>query len=392
MIEKFLYILGGVSDNEFIINFVFFEDFDLLVLIDVTCLEKNSILQKTDIISGKKYTSVRKIFPKNVKKIKIGEDVLNFDFTKPWKFNFLNCDCQFVPECDLKYRVVNDLNTINFHLGDQIYLDLLFMESIENEYPKDIIREKIYLEYKKAFSRKTDILQKSFNIMLGDDHEIADESLATNSNPFIKKVFKDIFYEIQYALRFSESNLISFDDKTFVLVDNIDTLSPREYLANVSSIFTKITNQDNIYILSTRNMLNTQNNPVYNEIFSDEDNSLNYSQFYNMLFDRNKKITILCGDEHSCAKYELSKGDKKIDLYFVGPLNSVPEPFKNKFLLNDEKINIKEIYYYQKHSYMFLTDKGLNQEIQNDSCCFNSYSTISYTMKYLRYKILFKKE
>lgn len=386
MNKNYYYILGEINEYKFVINFVFYES--MIFKIDDTEYNVN------------KYSCLQKIFDVKTRSIKlfingIFNHEININLEKPiyWKINFLNCDCQFIPECGLKDQVQTGYDCINFHLGDQIYLDLVYLKLAKDEYDEEKIRKAIYEEYRIGFfERKLKILQNSFNIMLGDDHDISDESIRIEQDKRYNNCFKKVFEEIQLGLRLSDSKFVIYNDMRFILIDNINTLSHEEYIFECNKILrmldsTVISN----FILSPRNMMNTTNNCLYNIIFSSENNITNYNSFYDILFEMKKKhemkFTILCGDEHSSGHYTINdKKRGKIDLYFVGPLNSVIDFIKNDFFIKSDILSSEEILYCKKHSFIEIT-RANNLEFVYDFKCSDYISPFIYSLKFLKQKL-----
>lgn len=381
MNKSYYYILGEINEHKFVVNFVFYETMKFKI--------------NNTIHDVKKYSCLRKVFDANSQTIKLSvnnvfDHEINIVLDKPinWKINFLNCDCHFVRECELRNKIQTGHDYINFHLGDQIYLDLVYM-SLE-EYDEEKIRGAIYEEYRIGFfERKLNILQNSFNIMLGDDHDIADESIRDKQ---YDNFFKAIFVEIQHGLRLSDDKFVTYNDKRFVLLDNINTLSNEEYLFECNKVLRSLDSAVvNNFILSSRNLMNSSNNCLYNLIFSSEDNTTNYNSFYDILFEMKKKnemrFTILCGDEHSSAHHVISdKTRGNIDLYFVGPLNSVIDFIKNDFFVKSGTFSSEEIFYHKKHSFIEMTRMN-NLKIIDDFSCADYLSPIVYSWKFLKQKL-----
>lgn len=342
-------IVGEISfkEKKFVINVIFFSDVDLPNLKGSKCTCQKFILPTTEIAT-------------------IGE--FTFDPTKyneSIRINTLNCDCQLISECGLKDEV--KLESFNFHLGDQIYLDEVFLKSLHK---KDFnTKEQVYLEYKRAFLRKKDILQKSFNVMLGDDHEITDETFRIFDKSNQIKIFRDAFEDIQRGLRLSNDTVISFGDQDFLLVDNIDILPSKEYSKNITRLLvTSQLNSKNLFILTARNITNVKNNQLNKIIYSSDDNTTNYKDFYDRLFDlaKSKKVTVICGDEHCSAKFLLQRNDTIIDYYLNGPLNSIPEIFDDKYFLKTEEIKVE----YLLNQYGFIEiENGIIEHKLMDSNC-----------------------
>jgi len=395
MNKDYLPILGEASDLEkkFVLNILSIRKLTIKLKI---CNQDSTFFTEDVLLEKNKCT--RKIFTYDVEKIWLDDNVFTFNFssTNTWKFNFLNCDCQFVPQCGLVNEVPLSNKTISFHLGDQIYMDLLYMDVMSNTYTIEEIREKIYQEYMKAFLRKKDVLQKTFNIMLGDDHEICDETLRELTSENTTQIFKDIFNEIQQGLKLTDASVIHYDTNSFILINNINILDSKNYMISIKDTIEKANDfKAKTYLLSPRNLLNSNNSRINNLIFSAVDNNENYNEFFTLLFNKfqnnKKELVILCGDEHTAGKFtikQLNSGNI-LDFYFVGPLNSVVDPLKNKFILNNENFIVEKQYLEQSHAFMTLIDDKLYHDIQH-STCINIMGTISYTIQYSISKIKFK--
>lgn len=377
MNKDYYYILGEINEEKFVINFVFYKSMKIKI---------NSEEHRV-----KKFSCLKRIFNAETQTIKIYiDDIFDTDIfikiEKPvfWKINILNCDCHFVPECGLKKKIKTGYDCVNFHLGDQIYLDIIYIKFRGETEEK--IREAIYEEYRVAFfEKKLNILEKSFNIMLGDDHDIADESFRESEN--YDAVFKNVFNEIQKNLRLTKNNFVIYNEKRFILIDNIQTFSGSEYIFECNKILKNIdSNTIENYILTPRIIMNSSNNWLYNIIFSTNNNTENYETFYETLFEMKRKnemrFTILCGDEHSSAHYKIfDKSRGAIDIFFVGPLNSVIDFIKNDFFIKTENFSSKEIFYNKKHSFIEIER---NIKIVDDFRFLDLFSPLIYTWKLLK--------
>lgn len=375
MNKDYVPIIGECSleKKKFVVNVVFFE--------------KLSLNTSQGIIEGEKDSCRKMIFDLG-DKIEIGDFIFDSNFTPI--FNILNCDCQFVTECGLKEKVSD--RAMNFHIGDQIYLDHLFLDFCIGNYVSSEIRRLVYKEYKKTFLRKARILQNSFNIMLGDDHEIADETLREyDKTGEVTKIFKQIFYEIQGNLRLDENNtLINIENNSFVLIDNIETRTPENYLKNMNNIFNghKANLKNNVFILTTRNITNMVTNKINKLIYSSSDIRCNYYELYNSLFSEvksGKKLRVICGDEHSSAKFIIQRGNLEIEYYFNGPLNSVPEILCNEYKLEDK---FTKVYHEKKYGYIEISNGEIHHNILDIDCCTHNLVVMQYIKKIAPRKIL----
>jgi len=285
----------------------------------------------------------------------------------------LNCDCQFVPETNTIKKVNTETFNLSFHLGDQIYLDLVFLDLfhyidlnihlLHSKILDSYVRSKILKEYVVTFRRKLNVLQHSFNVFLSDDHEICDESVLAKClklNPDIAKylysIFKSINTTIQTCMRVTDSNMITYNNSSFLLVDNIDTLSYIDYDDKLRSILnSSVKFTEHLYILSPRVLLNIKVLNFNRIMFKTQPSDVNYETLYETLFSLPcEKITIFCGDVHSSNKCSIidNASSKEIGLMLVGPINSVLNK-PNKFYIKSNKFSYYQYYScHNKHSFI----------------------------------------
>lgn len=306
---------------------------------------------------------------------------VNYSFAT---FKVVNCDCQFVPDAGLINTVDTSVMTPIFHIGDQIYLDLIFIKYAKNNIIDDDIIKGVYEEYKVAFLRKINILQGGFNIMLGDDHEIADETVrskyAINITSKLIKLFKRVFNDIQMGLRLSTDILIHYND-SFILVDNIRDYSDIKYAKYIYDLvkqsITLGTMKKRLFILSTRVPMNNKISCITNMIYGKQQNDINYLPFYDMLTSLlDTKVFILCGDEHTVKSFKVTTKYGSCQVLFVGPLNSPVDPYDSQDYVQGAQT--EQLYSLQVNGYI-TANPNINHVTINPACC--SYGT--YITKYL---------
>jgi hypothetical protein len=267
-------------------------------------------------------------------------------------------------------------------------MDHIYMRLAKETYDltDDMIRRIVYNEYKIGFSRKLLVLQNSFNIMLGDDHDIADESLREKYDrrrtERIIRIFGGVFNEIGNGLRLTQSDVIHYGESSFLLIDNIRILTPHNYMRNVVDILGRNIYRKHLYIMSPRVMMNDTIPSLYKRIYSSEDNVVDYRTLYNMLFSLKSHIHILCGDAHTAKRFEISRpgSAKIIDLLFVGTMNSALDPYDGGEYLRGFNTNL--IDGRVEHSHIVLRSGRLSH-VFTDSCLNKHFGTCIYAMKYL---------
>jgi hypothetical protein len=300
-------------------------------------------------------------------------------------YKIVNCDCQFTPESGLWQQILDSRATVIFHLGDQVYMDLLFLKIIRTiqDYSDLDIRREVYAEYARAFSRKFDVLSSSHNIMLGDDHDIVDESIRTKypkgDVDRVIGIFKLIYNEIQQGLRLTSGDSITFENKTFILVGNIEARNDLSYLEYIQKIVEKElpkVESSELYILSPRVPMNNKIGCLVNLVFEKDENNLDYIDFYEMITHKNK-TTIICGDEHTAKKYNVRTKYGECTIYFAGPINSPPDPYNSKDYIKGAFT--EEIYSLPVNSFLSL-DKEMVHHTKDVPCC--SFPSVRYIYEY----------
>lgn len=295
-----------------------------------------------------------------------------------YNINIISCDCQFVPETDLWNKIDINNMSFSFHIGDQIYLDLIFHKYYNkykdiNSIDKNIIDEiltELFNEYLYTYNRKKIILLNSFNIILNDDHEIVDDQNRKSFSGFfyekLIEIFKSIAVNLQRKLRIDNNDIIHINDKMLLLVDNINILEPKEYAENIINIIDKNLTEFNkfykndIYILSPQVIINNKRSFIDKIILKTNSNIISYDKLYHKifsLFNIYRNVKIFCGDFHSMHLFKIKYESYICLLYIVGPINSIIDiSITNLYL---ENFNIENIYTNYKHGYITISNNKI---------------------------------
>ena len=372
----------------------------IISLIDkIIKINDNEIqLLKNDVVSTKINLNNNKFLfiDNNEIKLDIDDDVEK-------RIKIFNCDCHFVPETGIWNKINNDKPFYSFHLGDQIYNDLIFFKHcrIYNSIDKineniDKIKTDIFNNYLIAYKRKESVLQHSFNIFLGDDHEIVDDSIIKNLDPLVsgnlRQIYREVFQKIKTGLY--NKNLLSLDNKSILLFDNIDTYNYLEYSQKLIDLINENKKDfinDDLYIMSPRVLLNFKSDLIQTLIFQTDTNNNDYDELYDTIFSLNKKVKIFCGDRHYISKYNiiLREKEKKISLYLVGPMNSIVEPRFSNYNLLDNNLELENEYQHLQHGYISIEDKEITQN--RYTCWLNKlFGPLIFAVKYLNARYLSK--
>ncbi len=285
-----------------------------------------------------------------------------------------------------------------FHLGDQIYNDIIFQKhynKLKNKKVEKINtndKKKIFVDcydyFLKQFTRnnKTNILKNNFNIMIPDDHEVVD-------NSFVNKILKERIgiYNIIYEVINNLSNEIElglgFNHLELKYI--VDNTNSSLYIINYSLDFTdeyfkkydlenKIVQYKNIIFLQRKICNSIKNKMITQMIYSsDKFDMIDIDWLLKMCKNNTgKKFYILCGDDHikTTTTYYSNK-DIILKVKGVGPINSVVDLLNYETILNtkisgiemksekilengyvnifykNEKINVKDII--NKKSYFY---------------------------------------
>lgn len=261
-----------------------------------------------------------------------------------------NCDNHFVYPTDLWDTISHEKKKsyFSYHLGDQIYMDDVFTSTYNkikyNSLGKtknvccNMIKEYAYKEYFYCFSRKKCVLQNTFNIMLGDDHDINDDGGYKSEKLYQEmfNVFKNIYYDVQYSLKIIDTTLpykisyiLQIDNILCLSIDNISLAKPQEYNNEIISILESAKDYDheNILLFLPRIPMVYTKNTISKIIFGNDKYDFDFVQVYDViktLIDAGKKINIFCGDAHVCSKIVIGhNGNCMTCVYNVGTINNV---------------------------------------------------------------------
>ena len=244
-----------------------------------------------------------------------------------------------------------------FHLGDQIYNDIIFQKHyniLQNKKIADVNKndkKKIFIDsynyFLEQFTRnnKTNILKNNFNIMIPDDHEVVD-------NSFIDRIRKDKIeiYNVIYLLISNLSNQIElglkYNQKDLNYIE--DPINSTLYIVNYGldfsndffskyDYFNKIVEYKNIIFLQ-RKICNSIKNKMIGQMvyLSDKFEIIDIDWLLNLCKDnKNKNFYVLCGDDHIKTTTEYySNKDSILNVKGIGPINSVVDLLNYETILN----------------------------------------------------------
>ena len=307
------------------------------------------------------------------------------------QMHVFNCDCHFLPETGLWETVDTSKSRYAFHTGDQIYFDEAFIECcklIENNCcsesatDTDLI-EIIYETAKVALLRKANVLQKFYNIMLGDDHDICDELLrkkySKGTTERVVILLRNAYNDIQSSLRLSNADVVTYGTTKILLIDNIRSRSDQDYadylLGKLNNLY-GITDSDTLYIMSPRVPMNNDISCCTTCCYGKETNDVDYKSLYAKLLSlKAKQIKIFCGDEHIARSFSIGS---KCELHFVGTMNSVLDGYDSRDYLID--FETKRLYNNKEHSYMII-DNGNAYHVTKSACCNSWFGWLFYCCK-----------
>ena len=349
-------------------------------------------LLKNDVVSTKINLNNNKFLFIDNNKIK-----LDIDDDVEKRIKIFNCDCHFVPETSIWNKIDYSKPFYSFHLGDQIYNDLIFFKHcrIYNSIDKineniDKIKTDIFNNYIVAYKRKALVLQQSFNIFLGDDHDIMDDNMIKNLDPLIsgnlRQIYREIFEKIKTGLY--TKDLITLDNKSILLFDNIDTYNYYDFSKKLNKLINDNKDQieETLYIMSPRVLLNFNDTFIDKYLYENLPNNNDYDELYNTIFSLNSDVKIFCGDQHYISKYNIIKGEKKCELFIIGPMNSVLNQQFCNYILLDNNFQLENEYQYLQHGYVSIEDKEITQN--RYTCWLNKlFGPVIYAIKYLCAKI-----
>ncbi len=328
----------------------------------------------------------------------------------------VNCDSAYGYETGTWDTIKDNLaSKYVFHLGDQIYNDMIFQKhynilknkKVTNITEKD--KNKIFVDcynyFLEQFTRnnKTNILKNNFNIMIPDDHEVVD-------NSFVDRIGKDkieiynIIYEqidnlankIELGLKYDQNELNYINDSvnSTLYIINYSLEFSKDFFSKYDYL-NKIADYKNIIFLQRKICNSIKNKMITQMIYlSDKFEMIDIDWVLNICKDnKNKNFYILCGDDHikTTTEYYLDK-NKILSVKGVGPINSVVDLLNYDTILNT-KINGIEMKSKKilENGYIniFYKDKKINIEdfINKKSYFFHIKNSILSGAKFLSFKI-----
>ena len=316
-------------------------------------------------------------------------------------FNILNkgnsvilcCDCDWHLQTDSWINLYNEKYIKNlYHIGDQIYNDLLINRLINNlsnmdnyvQYKKQI-KNKIYQNYFKSWNNlyKKHLLTSYPNLMIGDDHDIYDDDTEHINDHylFIKECALEVYQEIQINLRIDnkKSDFYYKIDNNILHIFFGRTLnfhySVQDFINYIDEILFKatITKIKDIYLIFSKPPINKNPRGLSKLFFKPVNDDFNI--FYDYLLklkNLNLNISIIAGDLHRQVISSVFYNKKFLTNLIIIPsmtscsplLNSkiflnLPNSFKYKIfeekrtngylLLNKNKFKIKSKNYYSNY-------------------------------------------
>lgn len=325
--------------------------------IDVINIKKNDVIR---IILNLESFRIDDITIKIVHNSKILESIDNLNLSTIFDdVNIVNCDSALGLEKNLWDKLKNCKSKFIIHCGDQIYNDKIFKNYYRNYDLDDKnlkkLKKEIFDNYYNQFDRYKNILKNNLNLMIPDDHEIVDDAFELKhcddkKFKIIKNIFEKFVKNIELSLKFSNDEIYYLNDdknKTiYVLNYDIDF---NKKILDKYNFDNKIIPYDNIVIISRKSLLSTKNS-IFNQLIfsSDKITKIDIDIILKKAIDLNKKLYIFCGDDHSYKRSIFSYKNKDIcEIITCGPINTVPELFKNEIFLNTkiDKIKIKNISY-----------------------------------------------
>lgn len=265
----------------------------------------------------------------------------------------VNCDSTLGLEKNMWDKIKDIKSNYIIHCGDQIYNDKLFKKyfrfiDIDKQINIKKLKIDIYNNYYNQFYRYKNILKNNLNLMIPDDHEIVDDIFGDkykNNEKFVKinNIFQKFVTNIELELKNNSDEIHYLKDEVnkIIYVLNYTTEFDNNIL-NKYDFDTNIEPFNKIILISRKSLLSSKNNIFNRIIFSQDPLTLvNIDILLKKIIKNNKKMYIFCGDDHSYKKSIIKYKNKNIcEIITCGSINTVPELFRNKIILNT---NIKEL-------------------------------------------------
>lgn len=333
------------------------------------------------------------------------EENLNFayDISNNSKFAIVNCDCQFVLETGLWEEVYNENPSRVFHIGDQIYMDLIFIQ----QYRRNEIKYKpFFMEYFNTFYRKRHVLRSSSNMMIGDDHEIVDSDYGTtlqNNNTYkeLKSISINLYKDIQLGLLLTEHKndfyIRTYDDILFVFVGRTLRKQSKLFFDTTihNEILKKYTNQKNVVFLMSVPPFKTNPSNLEKVVYKLSDEDFNFTKFYNLveIMKKNESnISIISGDSHTQMQGYLCNNKQEViaEVFNAGAITSVLDYISpTDYYYYDEKYTLTTTYVTKTHGYVIINNKFIILKTPFKILkIFSWLSPIIFAIKYFKAKYI----
>jgi len=304
------------------------------------------------------------------------DDVIKIRTYEELHIRAYGCDCQLSYPTEIWDKIgTNKKKTyISYHLGDQLYLDLLYDAmyfTVKYEYfdktKKEVynyIYKNVYSEYFNFFIKKKEVLQNTFNIMIGDDHEITENTVRESGHvhEFLLKTLKNIFIQIQYSLKILDldsdytpyhTNKLSKNTIAYSL-DNINLVSMELYSSQILQMLDNAEILNNIILFLPFPPLSQKSS------FLGAGTEFDFTPVYDKIKELNglgATVYIFCGDSHTCGKFTIYEDSTYIcTIYNIGSISNVPGfDDKSTFSLNG-KYSLCCNYVKWNNSYMSIKE------------------------------------
>ncbi len=237
----------------------------------------------------------------------------------------------------------------------------------------ELLYKDIFDAYYTQFSRYKRILKNNLNLMIPDDHEVVDNTYNdkyADDKTFlkVKKVFVDFYTKIQLGLKLTDEKIYYLENKknSTIYILNYEEIYDKKILSEHDFDF-KIKPYKNIVLISRKSLLSSKISLPNRLVYSMNKYEMNQIDFLlEKAIKTNKKIFILCGDDHAYKKSIIKNSDGKTlcTIITCGPINTVPELFKNEIILNTKlpNLSIENKHYLLANSFVQIksSDKKIN--------------------------------
>jgi len=301
---------------------------------------------------------------------KILSKTIEIFFKFPKIVSFISCDYLELRNKNCLWNHIKS-DTI-FHIGDNIYMDIIYNKAKKNKWSYDKINEKGLKRYTKNLNPIKCYHDRS-NLMLWDDHDICDgfklEQMDNYSKPLV-----ELYNKIQGGLLLYECQ---GPGKSFYRIYNrtlvyfIERVSiEKTILSYISKVINGTSNIDKCILCFTSSPVIIPDNSSYAKIFG-KDGSWTCNQFIQLaeLIENHKniKFIIIGGDLHM-GLYGLLNDTPII---VTSPMTNICTPIekalgkklKGKEFILDSKTKLKYVNYTSKRNYINVNLDTLEVEI-----------------------------